>query len=67
LRAWREAFLSVLDGEAVAHCVEGLPDFNALLGRSGVVETAVRPELRTGLGGRVHEATGAFVLNDIAD
>jgi bifunctional non-homologous end joining protein LigD len=25
----------VLDGEAVAHCPEGLPDFNALLGRSG--------------------------------
>jgi hypothetical protein len=25
----------VLDGEAVAHCPEGLPDFHALLGRSG--------------------------------
>ena len=25
----------VLDGEAVAHCPEGLPDFNALLRRSG--------------------------------
>jgi bifunctional non-homologous end joining protein LigD len=25
----------VLDGEAVAHCDEGLPDFNALLGRHG--------------------------------
>jgi hypothetical protein len=25
----------VLDGEAVAHCPEGLPDFNALLGRHG--------------------------------
>ena len=26
---------TVLDGEAVAHCPEGLPDFNALLRRSG--------------------------------
>ena len=25
----------VLDGEAVAHCPEGLPDFHALLGREG--------------------------------
>ncbi|MFL5005625.1 MAG: hypothetical protein ACJ8DK_09835 [Microvirga sp.] len=25
----------VIDGEAVAHCPEGLPDFHALLGRSG--------------------------------
>ena len=25
----------VLDGEAVAHCSQGLPDFHALLGRSG--------------------------------
>jgi len=25
----------VLDGEAVAQCPQGLPDFNALLGRSG--------------------------------
>ena len=25
----------VLDGEAVAHCPEGLPDFHALLGRAG--------------------------------
>ena len=25
----------VLDGEAVAHCPKGLPDFHALLGRSG--------------------------------
>ena len=25
----------VLDGEAVAHCPEGLPDFHALLSRSG--------------------------------
>src|SRR3954451_4374853 len=25
----------VLDGEAVAHCPEGLPDFRALLGRFG--------------------------------
>jgi bifunctional non-homologous end joining protein LigD len=25
----------VLDGEAVAHCPEGLPDFHRLLGRSG--------------------------------
>ena len=25
----------VLDGEAVAHCPKGMPDFHALLGRSG--------------------------------
>jgi bifunctional non-homologous end joining protein LigD len=25
----------VLDGEAVAHCEKGLPDFNALVGRHG--------------------------------
>jgi hypothetical protein len=25
----------VLDGEAVAHCSEGLPDFHGLLGRNG--------------------------------
>src|SRR3954447_8131013 len=25
----------VLDGEAVAHCPEGMPDFHALLGRAG--------------------------------
>jgi len=25
----------VLDGEAVAHCEKGLPDYNALLGRDG--------------------------------
>jgi ATP-dependent DNA ligase len=25
----------VLDGEAVAHCSEGLPDFHGLLGRDG--------------------------------
>ena len=25
----------VLDGEAVAHCPKGLPDFNGLLGRQG--------------------------------
>jgi bifunctional non-homologous end joining protein LigD len=31
---------SALDGEAVAHCPEGLPDFNASLGRSGLADGA---------------------------
>ena len=30
----------VLDGEAVAHCPEGLPDFNALPRRSGALRRA---------------------------
>ena len=47
-RNWRADFLAItaavmalpvttiaLDGEAVAHCPEGLPDFHALLGREG--------------------------------
>src|SRR5215204_4730840 len=31
----------VLDGEAVAHCPEGLPDFHALLGREGALQFSV--------------------------
>jgi hypothetical protein len=32
-----------LDGEAVAHCPEGLPAFNALLRRSGALQRASTP------------------------
>jgi hypothetical protein len=32
----------VLDGEDVAHCPEGLPDFNARLGRSGCATACLR-------------------------
>src|SRR5215211_4486975 len=31
----------VLDGEAVAHCPKGLPDFHALLGRSGAAKACL--------------------------
>ena len=30
-----------LDGEAVAHCPEGLPDFHALLGREGCTKACL--------------------------